>query len=173
MHENSVQYIEHHCKEELWYFTVTFEKVHLRRFEYGQPTTLPLPHEIKSTNVWSGSSDTNVEHNTLWRKTYFQKQFLASVFYKYLSYIYMYYALLERRTNFYICLDSTGINWRLWTIFKRIHWNCRILFTWLYITDSNLFNFNEYIFFKLRISLKSPGRTKHVCNLRWTSILPN
>ena len=45
-----------------------------------------------------------------------------------------------------------------------------ILYTWLYITASNSFNFN-WNFSKLQIALKSPERTKHVCNLRWTSIL--
>ena len=28
-----------------------------------------------------------------------------------------------------------------------MHWNCRILYTWLNITDSNSVNFNEYFFF--------------------------
>ena len=37
-------------------------------------------------------------------------------------------------------------------------------------TGLNSFNFNG-IFWKLRITLMTLGRTKHVCNLRWTSLL--
>ena len=54
-----------------------------------------------------------------------------------------------------------------------MHWNCRILYTWLYITDSNSFNFNG-IFLEtseVRTALMNPGRTKHVHNLRWRSII--
>ena len=50
------------------------------------------------------------------------------------------------------CSDSTGINWKLWTILQS-----RL---WLKLIKGYLAR-----------RMMSPGRTKHVCNLWWTSIL--
>ena len=77
----------------------------------------------------------------------------------------------EHKTRLVFCLDSTGINWKLWTIFQS--WLCFHIIVLLHetILPRKTTSCSRRFFWKLRIALMSPGRTEHVCNLKWTSIL--